>query len=136
MASNQALLHTISRSVPHQNCLSQAIRDKSGSIHASGGGPFGKRKRRMTVGNSELGPAVASLEPQQINRHWWESNPMTYDWDKTLQIDPGTLKWYEEIDRRFLDSAYYAVGENRQPFGLFLQPDLVNAKQVLEIGCG
>lgn len=90
----------------------------------------------MTAGKSAGDPAVVSLDPQQVNREWWESNPMTYDWEKTLQIDPGTLKWYDEIDRRFLDSAYYAAGQNGQPFGRFLKPDLVSGKQVLEIGCG
>jgi len=90
----------------------------------------------MTTGKSTGGPAVVSSDPQQVNREWWESNPMTYDWEKTLQIDPGTLKWYDEIDRRFLDSAYYASGQNGQPFGRFLKPDLVSGKQVLEIGCG
>jgi ubiquinone/menaquinone biosynthesis C-methylase UbiE len=90
----------------------------------------------MTAGKSAGGPAVVSSDPQQVNREWWESNPMTYDWEKTLQIDPGTLKWYDEIDRRFLDSAYYAAGQNGQPFGRFLKPDFVSGKQVLEIGCG
>src|ERR1700732_2549354 len=90
----------------------------------------------MTAGNSAGGPAVVSSDPQQVNREWWESNPMTYDWEKTLQIDPGTLKWYDEIDRRFLGSAYYAAGQNGQPFGRFLKPDFVSGKQVLEIGCG
>jgi 2-polyprenyl-3-methyl-5-hydroxy-6-metoxy-1,4-benzoquinol methylase len=90
----------------------------------------------MTAGKSAGGSAAVSLDPQQVNREWWESNPMTYDWEKTLQIDPGTLKWYDEIDRRFLDSAYYAAGQNGQPFGRFLKPDLVSGKQVLEIGCG
>jgi ubiquinone/menaquinone biosynthesis C-methylase UbiE len=90
----------------------------------------------MTVGKSAGGSAAVSLDPQQVNREWWESNPMTYDWEKTLQIDPGTLKWYDEIDRRFLDSAYYAAGQSGQPFGRFLKPDLVSGKQVLEIGCG
>jgi ubiquinone/menaquinone biosynthesis C-methylase UbiE len=90
----------------------------------------------MTACNSAGGPAVVSSDPQQVNREWWESNPMTYDWEKTLQIDPGTLQWYDEIDRRFLDSAYYAAGQNVQPFGRFLKPDFVSGKQVLEIGCG
>ena len=90
----------------------------------------------MTAGKSAGGSPVVSLDPQRVNREWWESNPMTYDWEKTLQIDPGTLKWYDEIDRRFLESAYYAAGQNGQPFGRFLKPDLVSGKQVLEIGCG
>jgi len=46
------------------------------------------------------------------------------------------LNSYDEIDRRFLDSAYYAVEKNGQPFGRFLRRDLVDGKQVLEIGCG
>jgi ubiquinone/menaquinone biosynthesis C-methylase UbiE len=90
----------------------------------------------VTAGKSAGGSPIVSLDPQRVNREWWESNPMTYDWEKTLQIDPGTLKWYDEIDRRFLDSAYYAAGQNGQPFGRFLKPDLVSGKQVLEIGCG
>src|SRR5207302_2030352 len=90
----------------------------------------------MTADQSAGGPAFVSLDPQQANREWWESNPMTYDWEKTLKIDSGTLKWYDEIDRRFLDSAYYAAGQNGQPFGRFLNADLVSGKQVLEIGCG
>jgi 2-polyprenyl-3-methyl-5-hydroxy-6-metoxy-1,4-benzoquinol methylase len=90
----------------------------------------------MTAGKGTGGSPVVSFDPQRVNREWWESNPMTYDWEKTLQIDPGTLKWYDEIDRRFLDSAYYAVGQNGEPFGRFLKPDLVSGKQVLEIGCG
>lgn len=89
----------------------------------------------MTAVKNSSAPTVVSLDPQQVNRAWWESNPMTYDWEKTLQIEPGTLKWYDEIDRRFLDSAYYA-GQHGQPFGRFLKPDLVRGKQVLEIGCG
>jgi len=75
-------------------------------------------------------------DAQQASRKWWESNPMTYDWEQTLHIEPGTLKWYDEIDRRFLKSAYYAAGQNGRPFGRFLKPDLVSGKQVLEIGCG
>jgi 2-polyprenyl-3-methyl-5-hydroxy-6-metoxy-1,4-benzoquinol methylase len=90
----------------------------------------------MIADKSTRHSAVVPSDPQQANREWWESNPMTYDWEKTLQIERGTLKWYDEIDRRFLDSAYYSAGQNGQPFGRFLKPDLVSGKQVLEIGCG
>jgi ubiquinone/menaquinone biosynthesis C-methylase UbiE len=90
----------------------------------------------MSAVRTANAPPIVASDPQQLNRGWWESNPMTYDWEKTLQIESGTLQWYDEIDRRFLDSAYYAKGANGEPFGRFLNPDLVRGKQVLEIGCG
>lgn len=61
---------------------------------------------------------------------------MTYDWERTLGLEPGTREWYEEIDRRFLDSAYYAKGEVGAPFGRFLKREHVAGKSVLEVGCG
>ena len=76
------------------------------------------------------------LETQQGNREWWESNPMTYDWEQTLQIQPGSGDWYREIDRRFLDSAYYAKSRDGAAFGRFLHPEFIRGKRVLEIGCG
>jgi ubiquinone/menaquinone biosynthesis C-methylase UbiE len=79
---------------------------------------------------------LPGLDAQRANKEWWESNPMTYDWEKTLEISPGTAQWYDEIDRRFSESAYYALGRGGQPFGRFLEPELVDGKQVLEIGCG
>ena len=73
---------------------------------------------------------------QTKNWEWWEKNPMTYDWENTLQITAGTREWFEEIDRRFFSSAYFADGPNGEPFGRFLQRDLVDGKEVLEVGCG
>lgn len=61
---------------------------------------------------------------------------MTYDWEGTLKLTPGTSPWFAEIDRRFLGSAYYARGEDGTPFGRFLVPDRIRAKRVLEVGCG
>ena len=69
------------------------------------------------------------------NRDWWESNPMTYDWEQTLHIQSGSREWYDEIDRRFLESAYYSEGPEGA-FRRFLHPELVRGKKVLEIGCG
>lgn len=61
---------------------------------------------------------------------------MTYDWHGTLQSLLGSREWFEEIDRRFLDSAYYAKGEDETHFGRFLKPEFVRGKAVLEVGCG
>jgi ubiquinone/menaquinone biosynthesis C-methylase UbiE len=74
--------------------------------------------------------------PQRPNQDWWERNPMTYDWGGTLPFIRGTREWFEEIDHRFLTSAYYALGKDPLPFGRFLKADLVSGKDVLEIGCG
>jgi ubiquinone/menaquinone biosynthesis C-methylase UbiE len=77
------------------------------------------------------------LSPEQAkNWHWWESNPMTYDWQQTLQLAPGSAEWFQEIDRRFLSSSYFAKDKQGHPFGRFLRPEQVAGKDVLEIGCG
>lgn len=77
------------------------------------------------------------LSAQQLeNWKWWEENPMTYDWEKTLHLEPGTRQWFEEIDRRFFSSAYFARGRGGEPFGRFLRAGSVAEKEVLEIGCG
>lgn len=83
------------------------------------------------VSSAQVVPPAAGF-----NREWWEANPMTYDWEKTLRINTGSLEWYQEIDRRFLQSAFYARDENGEHFGRFLKPDRIRGKQVLEIGCG
>ncbi len=75
-------------------------------------------------------------DSQGLNRDWWEQRPMTYDWHGTLRSLPGSREWFDEIDRRFLESAYYARGEGGTPFGRFLRPELVAGKAVLEVGCG
>lgn len=75
-------------------------------------------------------------DPQRANQEWWNQNPMTYDWQETLAFVPGSREWFEEIDRRFLTSAYYAHGTDGAPFGRFLKPEVVADKAVLEIGCG
>jgi SAM-dependent methyltransferase len=75
-------------------------------------------------------------QAQTKNWDWWERNPMTYDWEKTLKLPPGSKEWFEEIDKRFLTSAYFAKDKMGRPFGRFLIPELVANKEVLEIGCG
>lgn len=77
------------------------------------------------------------LSPDQTrNWEWWEENPMTYDWEKTLHFSPGSREWFDEIDRRFLSASYFAKDGAGRPFGRFLRDELVGGKDVLEIGCG
>lgn len=73
---------------------------------------------------------------QKFNQEWWTQNPMTYDWQGTLRLVPGSGEWFEETDRRFLSSAYFAQALDGSPFGRFLRPELVAGKTVLEVGCG
>jgi SAM-dependent methyltransferase len=73
---------------------------------------------------------------QQANQNWWQQNPMTYDWEGTLAPEPLSREWFDEVDRRFLDSAYYAKGADGSPFGRFLRAEDVAGKEVLEVGCG
>jgi SAM-dependent methyltransferase len=73
---------------------------------------------------------------QEANRSWWQQNPMTYDWQGTLALEPVSREWFEEIDRRFLDSAYYAKDAGGADFGRFLRAADVAGKDVLEVGCG
>ena len=75
-------------------------------------------------------------EGQKLNHNWWQDNPMTYDWEVTLRLVPGSSEWFEEIDRRFLSSAYFAQAMDGSPFGRFLRPEIVNNRTVLEVGCG
>jgi SAM-dependent methyltransferase len=70
------------------------------------------------------------------NRDWWESHPMTYDWEKTLRIEPYSQEWYDEIDRRFFESAYYAQDKGHAPFSRFIPESAIRGMRVLEIGCG
>jgi ubiquinone/menaquinone biosynthesis C-methylase UbiE len=79
---------------------------------------------------------VKLSEAQTKNWSWWEENPMTYDWEETLRLSPGSREWFEEIDRRFLDCSYFAKDKHGRPFGRFLQSELVAGRDVLEIGCG
>lgn len=82
------------------------------------------------------GPVVVSRAAQRRNRDWWQARPMTYDWHRTLQPKADSVAWFAEVDRRFLDTAYYAKGPDGTPFGRFIPSQAVSGNQVLEIGCG
>jgi ubiquinone/menaquinone biosynthesis C-methylase UbiE len=75
-------------------------------------------------------------DSQKANQEWWTQNPMTYDWQESLRLAPGSREWFEEIDRRFLSSAYYAQTRGSAPFSHLMRPEIVADKSVLEVGCG
>lgn len=72
----------------------------------------------------------------QPDREWWQDNPMTYDWEGTLSVERFSSAWYDEIDRRFFEAAYFAQPEGAPPFAAFIPEESVRGKRVLEIGCG
>lgn len=69
-------------------------------------------------------------------RTWWETNPMTYDWKKTVPFEVGSPEFYKEIDRRFWTAAWFAHGPGEEPFGRLIPYQSLRGRRVLEIGCG
>jgi SAM-dependent methyltransferase len=85
------------------------------------------------------GGQVSAQDLQQANRSWWETNPMTYDWQKTLEIEPGTREYFQAIDARFFDALrLFAHPDypNRPPFSALIDFDALRGRRVLEVGCG
>ena len=71
---------------------------------------------------------------QAESKGWWETNPMSYDWHRTLQAPEGTREFYDGIDRRFFTSSSFYRG--KRPFEKWIPFDQLKGKRVLEIGCG
>jgi 2-polyprenyl-3-methyl-5-hydroxy-6-metoxy-1,4-benzoquinol methylase len=69
-------------------------------------------------------------------KNWWETNPMTYDWRKTMPHEEGTLEFYREIDWRFFTAAWFAHRPGEEPFSRLIEYPRLRGKRVLEIGCG
>jgi 2-polyprenyl-3-methyl-5-hydroxy-6-metoxy-1,4-benzoquinol methylase len=83
---------------------------------------------------SNRGTAVSHDDLQLKSRRWWETNPMSYDWHRTLPAPEGTRQFYEEIDRRFFSSSSFYRGNT--PFERYIPFDRLGGARVLEIGCG
>jgi 2-polyprenyl-3-methyl-5-hydroxy-6-metoxy-1,4-benzoquinol methylase len=76
---------------------------------------------------------------QHGNKDWWNSNPMTYDWEGDREVKEGTLDWYKQIDEEFWDiSKTFAHQKypNALPFSDLIDYASLSGKKVLEIGCG
>ncbi len=79
---------------------------------------------------------ATSTELQAEIQNWWDANPMTYDWRKTISDREGTKEFFEEVDQRFWDAAWFAHQIGEQPFSRLIDYPELKGKQVLEIGCG
>jgi ubiquinone/menaquinone biosynthesis C-methylase UbiE len=73
---------------------------------------------------------------QQVNRAWWESHPMRYDWEAELGLKEFSREFYEEIDRRFFSEADKFLPRNKLPFDRLIPFDKLPRWDVLEIGVG
>ena len=73
---------------------------------------------------------------QSANRAWWESTPMCYDWRVALRESAGTEAYFNEIDRRFIDSAKEYMPYRQIPFDSIIPFKDLRDKDVLEIGVG
>src|SRR5687768_2667012 len=73
---------------------------------------------------------------QAQNRAWWEANPMQYAWHDRIPGEPGTAAYYDEVDRRFFESAKVYLPWKKVPFDTLVDFDALRTKDVLEIGVG
>ncbi len=74
---------------------------------------------------------------QLLNKDWWESNPMSYDWEKKNNFEKFSLKWFDYIDGNFIrDSKIYHNIDSQIPFDQFINYNSIIGNDVLEIGCG
>jgi SAM-dependent methyltransferase len=72
---------------------------------------------------------------QEGNRRWWTDNTMSYDWKEKSGLEPYSLEWFDDIDRRFLFGSRLFNG-TPNPFVELMDLDHIKDKRVLEIGCG
>ena len=84
--------------------------------------------------------AENTAEPQQTkNREWWETRPMTYDWEGTRHAEEGTLEWFKALDSEFwsISQEFAHPGyPHCRPFSALINYNELAGKKVLEIGCG
>jgi ubiquinone/menaquinone biosynthesis C-methylase UbiE len=73
---------------------------------------------------------------QASNKAWWEATPMRYDWREGLSEAPGSEGYFQEIDRRFLDSVRKYMPWRKRPFETLIDFDRIREQDVLEIGVG
>ncbi len=96
-------------------------------------------KKDMPDFNSQILDSNESDINNEGNKNWWQSNPMTYDWDKSLGEPIYNQEYFHQIDDIF-GEGHSLVNNPRWPEGYilenFIEYELFNKKEVLEIGCG
>jgi len=72
---------------------------------------------------------------QSGNKAWWTDHTMSYDWKDKIVRQEFSREWFDEVDRRFVESARHFAHSDR-PFGAIIPFDRIAGKKVLEVGCG
>jgi 2-polyprenyl-3-methyl-5-hydroxy-6-metoxy-1,4-benzoquinol methylase len=78
---------------------------------------------------------MALDEVQEGNKNWWTQYQMSYDWRHEIEAEKYSLEWFDNIDKRFIESSYLFAHEHT-PFEQIIPFDRLNGCRVLEIGCG
>ena len=79
---------------------------------------------------------IASAGAAQAgNKTWWTEHTMSYDWKDKIVRQEFSREWFDEVDRRFIESSRHFAHTDR-PFGKIIPFDDIAGKRVLEIGCG
>jgi 2-polyprenyl-3-methyl-5-hydroxy-6-metoxy-1,4-benzoquinol methylase len=72
---------------------------------------------------------------QAGNRRWWTEHTMSYDWKDRAPTKRFTAEWFDEIDRRFIESSRL-FAHDESPFDQIIPLQRLRDMKVLEIGCG
>lgn len=72
---------------------------------------------------------------QAENRSWWTENPMTYDWRDSAGLEPGSVVWFEDQDRRS-NAQHHHFLRGSPAFELLLGSESLDGKEILEVGVG
>jgi len=76
---------------------------------------------------------------QQLNRDWWENNPMRYDQEtgaSRISAAFGTKEYFDQNDAKFFSEARYFLPWKKLPFDTLMPFDELPNYDVLEIGTG
>lgn len=77
-----------------------------------------------------------SKDWQILNKNFWESNPMRYDWIESVGKEEGTIDFFTEIDNRFFSAIKSVMPWKKLPFDNLIPFDQLKDMNVLEIGVG